>query len=74
MSNSIPASFASNNSVVTTGPNGQRAHHQQFVHMERLAEGFHQVTENVWCQVGNGLSNQNKYPNLILRVFVLQYS
>ena len=58
MSNSIPASFASNNSVVTTGPNGQRAHHQQFVHMERLAEGFHQVTEKVWCQVGNGLSNQ----------------
>ena len=47
MSNSIPASFASNNSVVTTGPNGQRAHHQQFVHMERLAEGFHQVTEKV---------------------------
>ncbi len=58
MSRSIPASFASDDSVVTTGPRGQRAHHQQFTHLERLAEGFHQVTDHVWCQVGNGLSNQ----------------
>ncbi len=58
MSSSIPASFSPDDSVVATGPRGQRAHQQQFTHLERLAEGFHEVTDHVWCQVGNGLSNQ----------------
>lgn len=37
---------------------GQRVHPQQAEHSGRLEQRFYQVGEDVWCFVGNGLSNQ----------------
>lgn len=54
----IPASFAADESVVATGPTGQLAHGATFEHMTRLEERLYEVTDGVWCMVGNGLSNQ----------------
>jgi len=54
----IPASFAADDSVVATGPGGQLAHEATFEHMDRLVERLYEVTDGVWCMVGNGLSNQ----------------
>ncbi len=56
--NPVPASFGDDESVVATGPSGQRAHQRQFEHLERLETRLHEVTDGVWCFVGNGLSNQ----------------
>ena len=58
MTNSIPSSFTHNDALVVTGPQGQRAHKQQFAHLTRLKEHLYTVADGVWCVVGNGLSNQ----------------
>lgn len=52
-----PTSFG-DQSVVATGPVGQRAHRRQFEHLTRLEQKLHVVADGVWCLVGNGLSNQ----------------
>ena len=54
----IPASFGADESVVATGVRGQRAHHRQFEQLVRLERRLYEVTDRVWCMVGNGLSNQ----------------
>jgi len=54
----LPASFSPDESFVATGERGQRAHQLQFAHRERLERHMYEVTEGVWCLVGNGLSNQ----------------
>ena len=54
----IPASFGADESVVATGARGQRAHHRQFEQLARLERRLYEVTDRVWCMVGNGLSNQ----------------
>jgi len=54
----VPASFGADEAVVATGLRGQRAHHQQFEHQDRLERRLHVVADGVWCLVGNGLSNQ----------------
>ena len=33
-------------------------HRSTIEHMDRLAEKLYEVSDNVWCMVGNGLSNQ----------------
>ena len=38
---------------------GQIAHSEHIAHSERLERKLYQVRENVWCMVGNGLSNQS---------------
>ncbi|MDC0996328.1 alkyl sulfatase dimerization domain-containing protein [Pseudomonadales bacterium] len=38
---------------------GQIAHPEHIAHSERLERKLYQVRENVWCMVGNGLSNQS---------------
>ncbi|MBT3969962.1 MAG: MBL fold metallo-hydrolase [Actinobacteria bacterium] len=58
MNNPIPASFAHDDSLVGTGRQGQRAHQQHLAHGERLEKRLYAVTDQVWCMVGNGLSNQ----------------
>jgi len=57
-SNAIPASFDNDDRNVVTAPGGQRVHRTTIDHMERLAENLYEVRDNVWCMVGNGLSNQ----------------
>jgi len=54
----VPASFGADGSVVVTGERGQRAHRRQFEHRERLGRRLYEVSDGVWCLVGNGLSNQ----------------
>lgn len=54
----IPASFDSDDRNVATAPQGQLVHKTTLDHMERLAERLYEVRNNVWCMVGNGLSNQ----------------
>ncbi len=54
----FPASFASDDSVVATAPDGQRGHRDHIAHTERFARKLWTVREGVWCLVGNGLSNQ----------------
>lgn len=55
---SVPASFGADESVIATGRRGQLAHGRQFEHLARLERRLYEVTEGVWCLVGNGLSNQ----------------
>ena len=45
-------------STTATDLHGQVAHRSLIEHSARLARTLHQVTEGVWCLVGNGLSNQ----------------
>jgi len=52
----IPASFDARSSVV--GERGQRVHRRALEHSKRLQPSVHAVLPNVWCVVGNGLSNQ----------------
>ena len=40
------------------GPQQQLAHPDHIAHSERLVRKLYQVRDNVWCMVGNGLSNQ----------------
>ena len=54
----IPASFDNDARNVVTAADGQLVHQTTLVHMERLAEQLYEVAPNVWCMVGNGLSNQ----------------
>ena len=54
----IPASFDSDDRNVATGARGQLVHQATLDHMERLVEKLYEVRPNVWCMVGNGLSNQ----------------
>ena len=56
--NAIPASFDSDGRNTATAVNGQLVHRSTIEHMERLAEKLYEVRDNVWCMVGNGLSNQ----------------
>ncbi len=55
----IPASFSSDPSVVTTGPNGQLGHRDHIEHTAQFERQVHRVADGVWSIVGNGLSNQN---------------
>jgi len=54
----IPASFDADDRNVVTAARGQRVHKATVEHMDRLAERLYEVTDGVWCMVGNGLSNQ----------------
>ena len=54
----LPASLAAHDSAVTEGPQGQLGHRDLIAHTERLAPKMWEVTPQVWCVVGNGLSNQ----------------
>lgn len=54
----LPASFASDDGAVDTGPLGQRGHRDQVAHTARLERRLWEVRPGVWCLVGNGLSNQ----------------
>ena len=51
-------SFAVDATVVTTGPRGQRVHHDTLEHMAAFEPRLHAVSDRAWCVVGNGLSNQ----------------
>jgi len=54
----IPDSFHHDESVVGTAANGARGHVDLIAHTERLEQRLWAVGDNVWCFVGNGLSNQ----------------
>ncbi|MFT4990023.1 MAG: alkyl sulfatase BDS1-like metallo-beta-lactamase superfamily hydrolase, partial [Acidimicrobiales bacterium] len=54
----IAASFDSDGRNTTTAANGQLVHKATLDQMERLAERLYEVSDGVWCMVGNGLSNQ----------------
>lgn len=53
----IPSSFADGTSI-GIGPKGQIAHKDLIAHSNRLEQKLWEVTDGVWCLVGNGLSNQ----------------
>ena len=53
----IPSSFTDETSTVV-GPRGQLGHTELISHTERLKEKLWEVSDGVWCLVGNGLSNQ----------------
>ncbi|MGB7878704.1 MAG: alkyl sulfatase dimerization domain-containing protein [Ilumatobacteraceae bacterium] len=56
--NAVPASFAADDSLTVTAPNGGLARREMIEHTERFERRLWQVTDRVWCMVGNGLSNQ----------------
>lgn len=56
MDQAIPSSFNAHKSAV--GKRGQRVHAEVINHSKRLQPAVHAVLPNVWCVVGNGLSNQ----------------
>lgn len=58
MNSQIPDSFHHDDSVVGTAANGARGHVDLIAHTERLERQLWTVGEDVWCFVGNGLSNQ----------------
>ncbi len=58
MIHDLEASFSSSGNDTTTGPDGQVANRSMFAQLERLASRTYEVTNGVWCVVGNGLSNQ----------------
>ena len=41
------------------GPAQQIAHADQIAHSDKLVRKLYQIRDNVWCMVGNGLSNQS---------------
>ena len=51
-------SFATDSSATVTLPGGQIAHRDHVAQSEVIHREFYEVTEGVWCLVGNGLSNQ----------------
>ncbi len=51
-------SFAPDSSETVILPNGQIAHRDHVAQSEIIARRFYEVTSEVWCFVGNGLSNQ----------------
>ena len=53
----IPSSFA-DKSVTGIGPAQQIGHEKLISHTDRLEQQLWEVTSDVWCLVGNGLSNQ----------------
>ena len=53
-----PVSIAPDDSVVETGPRGQRAHREAIAHGELYEPKLWACGEHAWCMVGNGLSNQ----------------
>lgn len=57
-SHRMPASFDADDRNVVTAAQGQRVHKATVEHMVRLEERLYEVTDGVWCMVGNGLSNQ----------------
>jgi alkyl sulfatase BDS1-like metallo-beta-lactamase superfamily hydrolase len=56
--NPVPASFHADDSLTGTAPNGGLARREMVEHTERFERRLWQVTDGVWCMVGNGLSNQ----------------
>lgn len=54
----IPASFDTDGTNVVDAWAGQRVHARTIDQMDRLAERLYEVSDGVWCMVGNGLSNQ----------------
>jgi alkyl sulfatase BDS1-like metallo-beta-lactamase superfamily hydrolase len=56
---SIPDSFAHDDSVVEEGPRGQLAHAAHLAHSARFERRVARVRDGVWSVVGNGLSNQS---------------
>jgi len=58
MSTSSRRSFAPDGSATVTLPGGQVAHRDHVAHNDVIARRFSEVTDGVWCLVGNGLSNQ----------------
>ena len=52
-------SFEPNASKTVTLPSGQVAHELHVEQSRRLARSFSEVRPDVWCFVGNGLSNQS---------------
>ncbi len=54
----IPASFDPDDGRVGTADNGGVARSEMIEHRGRFERRLHAVTDNVWCAVGNGLSNQ----------------
>ena len=52
----LPASISNIDPAV--GPLHQLAHPDHISHSERLVRKLYQLRDNVWCMVGNGLSNQ----------------
>ena len=54
----IPVSLGADESVVATGVCRQSTHHRQFEQSVCLERLLHEVTDGVWCMVGNGRSNQ----------------
>jgi len=54
----IPASFDGDDARVGTAANGGVARREAIEHARRFERRLHQVTDNAWCVVGNGLSNQ----------------
>ena len=53
----IPSSFT-DKSVTRIGPKQQLGHEKLISHTDRLEQQLWEVTDDVWCLVGNGLSNQ----------------
>jgi alkyl sulfatase BDS1-like metallo-beta-lactamase superfamily hydrolase len=56
--NAVPASFHADDSLTVTAQNGGRARREMVEHTERFERRLWEVTDGVWCMVGNGLSNQ----------------
>lgn len=54
----LPHSFSADDSDTVTGPQGQLGHRSMIEHTGRLERKLWAVRPNVWCLVGNGLSNQ----------------
>jgi alkyl sulfatase BDS1-like metallo-beta-lactamase superfamily hydrolase len=55
---SHPASFHPDGSETVPAPNGGLAHRASVAHGERFERKLWKVRDDVWCMVGNGLSNQ----------------
>ena len=53
----IPSSFT-DKSVTRIGPKQQLGHEKLISHTDRLEQKLWEVTDGIWCLVGNGLSNQ----------------
>jgi alkyl sulfatase BDS1-like metallo-beta-lactamase superfamily hydrolase len=54
----VPDSFDPDDARVATASNGGVARAEMIEHRARFDRRLHQVTDGVWCVVGNGLSNQ----------------
>ncbi|MFM8652002.1 MAG: hypothetical protein ACKODE_06745, partial [Acidimicrobiaceae bacterium] len=51
-------SFEPNANNTVTTETGQIVHRDLVDHSKRLVRNFYKVSDQVWCLVGNGLSNQ----------------